>query len=178
VTNRLLSTDYLGRSDWTNATLRETLGHFCSGVTVLSALHHGEPVGMTCQSFFSVSLDPPIIAFCVGRNSKSFPLIREAGSCIVNILAESQRDLSGNFAKSGTDKWANVKWGPSVRRTQPILRGALAWIECDINDVLEAGDHLLVLGDVVDIGHQPGERPLLYFRSSYANLHVVDEQFD
>ncbi len=153
------------------ASLRETLGHFCSGVTVLSSNHNGDPVGMTCQSFFSVSLDPPMVAFCVGTSSKTFPLIRETGSCVVNILSETQDELSTNFARSGIDKFADVKWESSKSRRHPKLGDALAWIECDIHEVMNAGDHFLVLANVVGFEREPEKRPLLYFRSSYARLH-------
>jgi 3-hydroxy-9,10-secoandrosta-1,3,5(10)-triene-9,17-dione monooxygenase reductase component len=158
------------------AALRETLGHFCSGVTVLSSNHDGEPIGMTCQSFFSVSLDPPMVAFCVGRGSKTFPLIRETGSCVVNILSEAQGDLSTNFARSGVDKFADVKWNSSKSRRHPKLGDALAWIECDIEEVINAGDHYLVLANVIDFERESEKRPLLYFRSSYARLHSSSER--
>jgi 3-hydroxy-9,10-secoandrosta-1,3,5(10)-triene-9,17-dione monooxygenase reductase component len=172
MTGQLSSTTYQEHKSWDEASFRETLGHFCSGVTVLSSLHDGTPVGMTCQSFFSVSLNPPMVAFCIGTSSKTFPLIRETGSCIVNILSESQSELSTNFARSGADKFVDVEWNPSEAREHPKLIGSLAWIECDFKEVIEAGDHLLVLADVIDFQRHADEQPLLFFRSSYARLHV------
>jgi len=171
MTERIASTNSHD-GEWDEAFLRETLGHFCSGVTVLSSHHDGAPIGMTCQSFFSVSLDPPMVAFCVSRNSKTFPLVRQTGSCVVNILSETQSELSTKFAQSGADKFAGLQWDPSAGRQHPKLKEALAWIECDLHQVIEAGDHLLVLADVIDVERASEKRPLLYFRSSYAKLHV------
>ncbi|HEV7870413.1 MAG TPA: flavin reductase family protein, partial [Modestobacter sp.] len=93
--------------------MRDVLGHFVSGVTVVTAMGADGPLGFTCQSFSSLSLDPPLVAFAPARTSTTWPRLREAGRFCVNVLAEEQSDLSRQFARSGTDKFAGVSWAPS-----------------------------------------------------------------
>ncbi len=127
-------------------TLRRALGHFCSGVTVIAANDGGTPVGMTCQSFFSVSLDPPLVAFSVARSSTTFPVIRRIGACCVNVLARDQCHLSDAFARSGPDKLTGVKWSShSGAFGGPVIVGSLAAFECDIVIEHAAGDHDIVV---------------------------------
>lgn len=148
---------------------REALGHFCSGITVVSALVDSRPVGLTCQSFFSVSLAPPLIAFAVGKTSTSFPKVRDARVFSINVLAQTQRHVSAAFARSGTDKWAGIAWQPG-RFGQPLLDGSLAWLECEVRDVHDTGDHVLVVAEVLDLNFDRAGQPLLYFRSRYCGL--------
>lgn len=150
---------------------RSTLGHFCSGIVVVSALNDGVPVGMTCQSFFSLSLDPPLIAFSPAKSSKSYPLIRSSGAFCINILEEAQQALCANFARSGTDKWQQVAWKPGPTGS-PVLEGVLAWIDCHLEAEYEAGDHYLVVGRVVGLNSTADNRarPLLYFKGAYSSL--------
>ena len=109
---------------------RATLGHFCSGVTVVTASGGDGPAGMTCQSFCSLSLDPPLILVCPGKGSSSWPRIEPVGSFAVNVLAEDQEELCRSFAASGTDKFAGVGWSPGPITGAPLITGSLAWIEC------------------------------------------------
>jgi flavin reductase (DIM6/NTAB) family NADH-FMN oxidoreductase RutF len=153
-----------------SAAFREVLGHFCSGVTVLSSVVDGRPAGMTCQSFFSVSLDPSMVAFSVARTSTTFPQLVAAGAVCVNILASDQAGVSDAFAQSGTDKWAGVDWSRSKRTGHPKIKGALAWIECEISDIIETGDHLLVLASVLELSCRHDLCPLLFFRGRYIEL--------
>jgi flavin reductase (DIM6/NTAB) family NADH-FMN oxidoreductase RutF len=161
-----------GEGPWNATAFRETLAHFCSGITIISSLSRGVPVGLTCQSFFSVSLEPPLVAFCVGKKSTTFPTILEVGSCVINVLSESQRELSDNFSRTQSDKWASVSWDGSTHHGLPVLNDALAWFECDIRDSIDAGDHVLVVARVLDFHRRPEARPLLYFQSTYAKLHA------
>lgn len=151
------------------AQLRRVLGHFCSGITVIAARVDSRPVGLTCQSFFSVSLDPPLIALAVGRSSTSFPPIRQNKIFSVNVLADHQREVSAALSRAGTDKWSALEWttGP---HDQPILDRALAWLECRIRDIHDAGDHELVIAEVLDLGCDEDAEPLLYFRSGYRTI--------
>ncbi len=148
---------------------REVLGRFASGVTVVTGTSGGEPVGLTCQSFSSVSLEPPLVVFIPAKSSRAWPLIQRSGKFCVNFLAADQAGLSNTMASRGTDKFADVKWTPSPETGSPMLEGALAQVDCTIHTVHEAGDHYLVIGRVVDLlTHDDGvPDPLLFFRGEY-----------
>jgi 3-hydroxy-9,10-secoandrosta-1,3,5(10)-triene-9,17-dione monooxygenase reductase component len=148
---------------------RDVLGRFASGVTVVTGTSSGEPVGLTCQSFSSVSLEPPLVVFIPAKSSRAWPLIQRSGKFCVNFLAADQAELSNAMASRGVDKFADVKWTPSPETGSPILEGALAQVDCTIQAVHEAGDHYVVIGRVVDLLiHDHGEQdPLLFFRGEY-----------
>jgi flavin reductase (DIM6/NTAB) family NADH-FMN oxidoreductase RutF len=150
------------------ADFRAVLGHFCTGVTVVTAVIDGQTAGFTCQSFFSLSLDPPLVAFSPAKSSRSYRRIKRAKAFCVNILAEDQQDLCAAFARSGTDKWKDVAWRPAPSGS-PILEGVLAWIDCVHEVEHEAGDHFLTIGRVTALEARY-TRPLLYFRGAFANL--------
>jgi 3-hydroxy-9,10-secoandrosta-1,3,5(10)-triene-9,17-dione monooxygenase reductase component len=145
---------------------RRALGHFCTGVTVIAAMGENEPVGFACQSFAALSLEPPLVLFCPGKNSGTWPHIERAGHFCVNVLAHSQRDVSAVFGRAGTDKFAAVEWSPAPSGA-PILPGVLTWIDCSIENVLDGGDHWIVLGRVSALGDHRDERPLLFYRGAY-----------
>lgn len=150
---------------------REVLARFASGVTVVTTLDGDEPVGMTCQSFSSVSLDPPLVLFVPARSSRTWPLIQQSGGFCVNILAADQEQLSARMATKGVDKFAGVSWHPSKVTGSPVIDGTLAHLDCTIHDVHEGGDHHIVVGRVEHLEHQPEgaavAEPLLYFRGRY-----------
>ncbi|MFC1415277.1 flavin reductase family protein [Streptacidiphilus cavernicola] len=155
--------------------LRSVLGHFCTGVTVVSALaRDGAPVGFACQSFSSLSLDPPLVSFNVARSSASWPRIAHAGHFCVNVLAADQGDLCRTFAVSGAtgaDKFAGVDWSPADVTGSPRIAGALAWIDCTIHAVHVGGDHLIVLGRVCDLSVERSDSgPLLFYRGGFGGL--------
>jgi flavin reductase (DIM6/NTAB) family NADH-FMN oxidoreductase RutF len=156
--------------------LRDALGHFATGVTVITAAGEGGlPVGFACQSFASLSLDPPLICFNVARTSSSWPRIARAGAFCVNVLAEDQGGLCRAFAVSastGADKFAGVVWEPAPATGSPRLEGALAWVDCTIHAVHTGGDHLIVLGRVREItAPREGETgPLVFYRSGFRQL--------
>lgn len=143
---------------------RTVLGHFPTGVTVVAGSVDGAPVGLAIGSFFSVSLEPALVGFCVGRNSTSWPSIRDTGSFCVNVLGADQEDVSRKFA--GPEKFTGVGWSAAASGS-PRIDGVLAWIDCDLDAVHDAGDHLIVVGAVreLEIGH-PGA-PLVFFRGGY-----------
>ena len=145
---------------------RRALGHFCTGVTVIAAAGDGEPVGFACQSFAALSLDPPLVLFCPGKTSRTWPLIEAAGYFCVNVLAHAQRGVSATFGRAGTDKFAEVGWSPAPSGA-PVLAGVLTWIDCSIESVLDGGDHWIVVGRVLALGEQDDERPLLFYRGAY-----------
>ncbi|MDI3408795.1 flavin reductase family protein [Streptomyces cavernicola] len=146
---------------------RDVLGRFASGITVVAGLDDGEPVGFACQSFASLSLDPPLVMLAVGRSSSSWPRIERAGRFCVNILAAEQREICARLGRSGPDKFAAVPWSVSEHGTVRI-EGALAAVECELRAVHEAGDHYLATAEVVALGAREDGSPLLYFRSRYA----------
>lgn len=152
-----------------DARFREVLGHYPTGVVVVTAIDAaGEPTGMTIGSFSSVSLDPPLIAYLPMRSSRTFERIRTAGSFCVNILACDQEDLCRRFASAPRD-FAGVAW-TRARAGAPLLDGTVGWIECTTYDVSEAGDHYLVLGRVMDLGVARPVQPLLYFQGGYGRF--------
>lgn len=148
---------------------RDVLGRYCSGVTVVTAVSGGEPVGMTCQSFSSVSLDPPLVTFLPAKTSRAWPLIQRAGSFCVNFLAADQIEISNQMASRGSDKFAGVSWDTSPATGSPLLDGVVGYVDCTIHAVHPAGDHFIVVGKVVDLG-VPVEAPvdpLLYYQGQY-----------
>jgi flavin reductase (DIM6/NTAB) family NADH-FMN oxidoreductase RutF len=149
--------------------MRDVLGHFASGVTVVTSDTAAGPIGFTCQSFSSLSLDPPLVVFAPARTSRTWPRLRELGRFCVNVLAEEQTDLSTRFAHSGTDKFAGVPWRPSPHGS-PVLDGVVAWIDCRLWAEYDGGDHTLVAARVLDLGADPGHRPLLFHRGAYGLL--------
>ncbi|MGX5656562.1 flavin reductase family protein [Geodermatophilus nigrescens] len=151
--------------------MRDVLGHFASGVTVVTAHTGEEPIGFTCQSFSSLSLDPPLVALAPARTSTTWPRLRDLGRFCVNVLAEDQSGLSAAFARSGADKFAGVGWRPS-RQGSPVLDGVVAWIDCALWAEYDGGDHTIVAARVLDLGADPGRRPLLFHRGSYGRAET------
>ena len=146
---------------------RAVLGRFASGVTVVTAISNGEPVGMTCQSFSSVSLDPPLVLFVPAKTSRAWPLMQRAGTFCVNFLGHGQADLSNTMASRGTEKFAAVGWTPSSATGSPVLDGTLGHVDCTIHAVHEAGDHFVVIGRVLDLVAADDADPLLFFQGEY-----------
>lgn len=152
------------------AVMREVLGHFVSGIVVVTATGPDGPVGFTCQSFASLSLDPPLVSFAAARTSSTWPRIREAGVFCVNVLAADHQELSVGFARSGAhqdiNKFAGISWcsGPSG---SPVLAGVSAWVDCTLWNEYDGGDHTIVVGRVQDLGADPARLPLLYYRGRY-----------
>ncbi|GJF30563.1 monooxygenase [Kitasatospora sp. NE20-6] len=163
-----MSTPVRDRPSFDSARFRHALGHFATGLTIVTALSGDGPVGFTCQSFTSLSLDPPMIALAPGKASRSWPRIREAGAFCVNVLDAGQQDLCTAFATSGGDKFAAAPWSPG-RNGAPRLAGSLAHVECRLVTAHDAGDHELVIGAVEDIEVHDGE-PLLFYRGAFAGL--------
>lgn len=146
---------------------RDVLGRFASGVTVVTSISGGEPVGMTCQSFSSVSLDPPLVLFIPAKTSRAWPLIQRSGRFCVNFLAAEQAELSNTMASRGIDKFAGVDWTPSEHTGSPVLPGTLGHVDCTIHAVHEAGDHYVVIGRVLALAASDSTDPLLFFQGKY-----------
>jgi 3-hydroxy-9,10-secoandrosta-1,3,5(10)-triene-9,17-dione monooxygenase reductase component len=151
--------------------LRDVLGHFASGVTVVTAVTADGPIGFTCQSFSSLSLDPPLVAFAPARTSRTWPRLREIGRFCVNVLAEGQDAVSQNFARSAPDKFAGVPWTASAHGS-PVLAGIVAWIDGELWAEYDGGDHTIAVARVLDLGSHPDRRPLLFHRGAYGLLRT------
>ena len=150
------------------AEFRTVLGHFASGVVVVTALHDERPAGFTCQSFFSLSLDPPLVAFAPGRGSTSWPKVAESGNLCINVLGSDQEALARTFANSGVDKFEGVGW-TAARNGAPRLHDSLAWIDCTVEETHEAGDHYLVVARVD--GMEAGQgHPLIFYRGGFGGF--------
>ncbi|MFI7178857.1 flavin reductase family protein [Streptomyces spororaveus] len=152
---------------------RAVLGNFASGVTVITA-PPGEdedgPAGFACQSFASLSLDPPLVTFMVARTSTTWPRIARAGVFCVNILGAEQGELCRSFAVSGADKFAGVTHTPAPVTGSPQLDAVPAWIDCRIQAVHTGGDHLIVVGRVVAMGAAGEGEPLLFHKGRFGRL--------
>ncbi|MFC4506412.1 MULTISPECIES: flavin reductase family protein [Streptomyces] len=150
---------------------RRVLGNFASGVTVVTApAADGEtgPAGFACQSFSSLSLDPPLVAFMVARRSTTWPRIARAGVFCVNVLGADQGALCRAFAVSGADKFAGVEYDAAPVSGSPRLTGSHAWIDCTIHAVHPGGDHLIVVGRVDALGAADGDdAPLLFHKGRF-----------
>jgi flavin reductase (DIM6/NTAB) family NADH-FMN oxidoreductase RutF len=149
--------------------LRAAFGAFMTGVTVVTTLaEDGVPVGFTANSFTSVSLDPPLILICIAKTSQNIETFQNAPGYAVNILAEGQEDLSRRFSGPVADRFAGVEWqeGPAGA---PVIAGACSWFDCDMHDQIEAGDHIILIGEVKGFDHSA--RPALgYVAGGYFRL--------
>jgi flavin reductase (DIM6/NTAB) family NADH-FMN oxidoreductase RutF len=151
---------------------KTALGMFPSGlVVVASEDESGTKVGFTCQSFYSVSIDPPLISFSVMKTSTTYPVIRAAGKFSVSVLSQRHHAVSRQMGRRGEEKWAGVQLG-RTRRGNPVLADSLMWLDCDLRDEHEAGDHLIVVGIVTEIAPVAEKEadPLLFFRGGFHRL--------
>jgi flavin reductase (DIM6/NTAB) family NADH-FMN oxidoreductase RutF len=154
-------------------TLRDALGCFATGVTVVTTRDGaGSPIGLTANSFSAVSLDPPLILFCLAKSSSNLARFRAAEHFAINVLHIGQQPTSGVFARSTEDRFQDVAW-ESWDTGAPILSGSLASFECATHEVVEAGDHLVFIGRVLRARFEPRRDPLLYFRGKYRRLHFA-----
>jgi 3-hydroxy-9,10-secoandrosta-1,3,5(10)-triene-9,17-dione monooxygenase reductase component len=151
------------------AAMRHVMSHFGSGLTVITGQTPQGPVGFTCQSFFSLSLDPALVTFAPSRTSTTWPVIRPLASFAINILADHQDTHSNAFARSGSDKFAAVDWTPS-RLGAPLLDDALAILECRLWAEYDGGDHTIVAAEVLDIRVDEQRAPLLYYKGRYTSV--------
>lgn len=159
-----------------SGTYRQVLGHYPTGVCVVTAtLPDGGRAGMVVGSFTSVSLNPPLVGFFPDVSSTSWPQIESAGRFCVNILASDQKDLCRRFSAKGEDKFAGIAHRLSSNGS-PVLDGVVAWIDCTLDTVHEAGDHFIVLGRVQELDIARPEQPLLFFRGGYGSFAPLLEQ--
>jgi flavin reductase (DIM6/NTAB) family NADH-FMN oxidoreductase RutF len=151
---------------------RSVLGHFPTGVTIVTGMHGDRPAGFTIGSFTSVSLEPPMVGFLPMTNSVTWEAIAPWGRFCVNVLSRGQADLCWKFAKTANEdeRFDDVAWRPGPSGS-PIIERAVAWIDCELEHVYEMGDHFFVLGRVIaldaDADHDgDGPHPLLFFKGT------------
>ncbi|HEY6868870.1 MAG TPA: flavin reductase family protein, partial [Novosphingobium sp.] len=154
-------------------TLRDAMGCFATGITIVTAVTaDGEPIGLTANSFTSVSLDPPLLLVCIANSAGSAPVLREVERFGVNVLQTSQQPTSNRFASRGADRFAETPWEPGAGGV-PLLIGSLVSFECRRHAIHEGGDHFILVGHVERAQFEPRRDPLLYFRGKYRRLHFV-----
>ncbi len=149
--------------------LRRVMGHFATGVTVVTT-HGGDGryFGLTANAFSSVSLVPPLLLVCVDKKAESYPSFEQSKVFTVNILSADQEDISRRFAVSGGDKFDGVSYRVGANGA-PILGGVLAYAECKIVAAYEGGDHMIYLGEIEETGAVEG-KPLLFYRGGYRSI--------
>ena len=153
---------------------KSVMGHFATGVTIVTALDGDAPVGFTAQSFVSLSIDPPLVAVCPALSSTSWPRIAAADGLCINILGADQEAICRAMATPGADKFSGVGWSAAPRTGAPLLEGCLAWIEGNIEATYPAGDHEIVVIHGADMGEatRDGDHhgPLLFYRAGFGSF--------
>lgn len=158
--------------------LRDAMGCFATGVTVITTSDaDGTPLGFTANSFTSVSLEPPLVLFCVKRESPSVEALRMRGAFAVNVLHIGQQAISAKFASRVEDRFAATEWELWDYQV-PIILDAIANFECSIREIVDGGDHVIVLGLVKRVRYDPPRDPLLFFQGKYRRIHVARENSD
>lgn len=150
----------------TPTAMRRAMGSFATGVTVVTGLDEGEPLGFACQSFASVSLEPPLVLFCADHRGRTWPRIRPSGRFTVNVLGEDQLDLCNRFGSSRGAKYDGLAWELSDWGT-PSLPGVLMRVHAEVDSVHIAGDHDVVIGRVLELETPSDDRPMLFFRGRF-----------
>jgi 3-hydroxy-9,10-secoandrosta-1,3,5(10)-triene-9,17-dione monooxygenase reductase component len=151
------------------AKFRTVLGHFATGVTVVTGQGPNGPLGLAANAFTSVSLDPPLVLVCMAHTSSTWPKIRRSGAFAVNFLSEEQEEVCRRFGERGADRFAGLGWRPGDTGS-PVFSDALAYVECHIEVEYAGGDHVIVVGRVVDLGVIQEGRPLIFWRGGYGSL--------
>lgn len=147
---------------------RRVLGHLPTGVTAITAYGPDGPIGMAANSVTSVSLDPPLLLICPAKSSATWPELRAAGTFCVNVMAGHHEHTCRAFARRGADRFAGVAW--HQRATGPGVDGAVAWIGCRVRDEHDAGDHTIVVAEVLDLEAASDVAPLVFFRGAYGTF--------
>ncbi|MHB8694980.1 MAG: flavin reductase family protein [Solirubrobacteraceae bacterium] len=149
---------------------RHVLGRLPTGVVAVCGENEGRLAGLICGSFMSASLDPPLVTLCPAKTSRSWPHIANAGRFCANVLGAGQTEIATRFATSGGDKFADLSWRPAPATGSPQLAGSAAWIDCRIDRTIEAGDHWLVIAEVLDLAVESAESPLVFHCGDFCQL--------
>lgn len=149
---------------------RKVLGRLPTGVVVVTGGEPEHPSGLVCGSFMSVSLEPPLVVVSPAKTSSSWPAIEAGGTFCANVLADGQEHLARRFAQSGGDKFEGIDWHPSPATGSPLLDDVAAWIDCRVYQRVDAGDHLLVLGEVLELSVHRDAGALVFHRGGFHQL--------
>ncbi len=153
--------------------LRRVMGHFATGVTVITTADRGGiPFGLTANAFTSLSLNPPLALICVDKTVQCYSCFEESRIFAVNVLSEDQEEISRRFATKGIEKFTGIKWHKG-RHGVALLDGAMGHIECKVVHSYEGGDHTIYVGEIVSAAAS-GERPLVFFKGKYRRLRGQD----
>jgi len=172
-------TQVRGSSDFDSRQFRTAMGQFCTGVTVITTTDEDDtPTGFACQSFAALSLDPPLVLFAPMKTSRSWPIVERAGKFCVNVLSTAQQEVSATFGSRRDDKFAKIGWERSPLGL-PVIDHVLTWADCTVEQVVDGGDHYIVIGRVHTLGEILQDRPLLFYRGGYLSTehpHVTPAQ--
>lgn len=158
----------------TKQDLRQILGKFLTGVTVVTTIdQHDVPVGFTANSFTSVSLEPPLVLVCLAQSAGLASVFRRANSFAINILSVEQEVISNSFARKDADRFAQVDWQSKVTGS-PIIEGCAAWLDCEMYEKIIAGDHVILIGDIQD-AKKNARHPLGYYQGRYCAIDLPEE---
>ena len=161
---------YVGGSE--PRVLRDALGCFATGVTIVTTVDaQNQPIGLTANSFTSVSLDPPLVLFSLAKGSANLPAFEQAGRFAINVLHIGQQPQSYRFVQRDIDRFEGVDWSFRADGGAPVLAGTLASFDCTTHAIHDGGDHLIFIGKVERAWFEPHRDPLLYFRGKYRRLH-------
>lgn len=155
--------------DFTSRELRDALGLFPTGIAIVATSNESERVGITINSFASVSMDPPLVLFSAAKSLYSYPVFEKAEGFTINLLAREQQDLSARFARPGEDKWKELDAVPG-KHGGVVLRACLAVFDCKLYRRYDGGDHGIFVGEVVGLNTSTVHDPLIYFRSNYHQI--------
>lgn len=148
---------------------RRVMGRYPTGAVVVATMLAGRPYGMAVNSFTSVSLDPMLVLFCVHRSSRTWGALQASGRFAVSVLAADQAPVCRVFATPGADRFASLPWATNDSG-QPVLGGAVAWLDCVITAVVDGGDHEVVFGAVRSAHDRPDGGPLVCHRGEFTGL--------
>lgn len=159
---------------FTSQEFRKMMGRFATGVTIVTSRHQGSAFGMTVNSFTSVSLNPPLVLFCSGAAGLTAKAIQASQGFAINVLSLAQHDLCRRFAGQTTDPEEDRFQGLAQRQaphtTSPWLEGCLGWFDCRLQQVVTAGDHLILLGEVVALERGEAVDPLIFFEGGWPTI--------
>lgn len=154
---------------------RDAMGEYATGVTVITTTDDdGSPKGLTANSFTSVSLEPALLLWSLGKDSRCYTAFMAGRDFAVHVLNHSQQDLSDLFASMDDDKFSEIEWSKGVSGA-PVLHDFAARFQCEVEAQHEAGDHVIVVGRVIEMQHKPSQ-PLLYYKGQYANIGSATER--
>lgn len=150
------------------------LGSWAAGVTIVTTKQNDLVYGITVSSFSSLSVDPLLIIVCIAKSNKLADMVVDTKKFAVSILAEGQDDISNAFSKSGRDPLPEFEGVTTITAETgcPIINGSIAYLDCELHEALEGGDHIIAVGRVVAASYDPGVKPLMYFRRGYRTVKM------